>query len=87
MDRALSRHVRDGCVDYAALRRGSQDLDAWLAAAARTAHLSPLFKWYMADFGGSKAAVLRYLKPWLAAEEGWAVEWTGYDWSLNEERR
>lgn len=56
-------------------------------AAARTAHLSPIFKWYMEDFGGSKAAVLRYLKPWLAAEEGWAVEWTDYDWSLNEERR
>lgn len=56
-------------------------------AAARTAYLSPIFKWYMEDFGNSKAAVLRYLKPWLAADEGWAVEWTDYDWTLNEERR
>jgi hypothetical protein len=56
-------------------------------AAIRTAYLSPIFKWYMEDFGGSKAAVLRFLKPWFPAGDGWAVEWTDYDWTLNEERR
>lgn len=58
-----------------------------IEAAIRTAYLSPIFKWYMEDFGGSKAAVLRFLKPWLAAEESWTVEWTDYDWTLNEEAR
>ena len=53
--------------------------------AIRTAYLSPIFKWYMEDFGGSKASVLGYLKPWLPAQDDWAVEWTDYDWSLNEE--
>lgn len=56
-------------------------------AAIRTVYLSPIFKWYLEDFGGSKAAVLRFIKPWLAADEGWAVEWTDYDWTLNEEKR
>lgn len=55
--------------------------------AIRTAYLSPIFKWYMEDFGGSKASVLRSLKPWLAVRDDWAVEWTDYDWTLNEERR
>ena len=55
--------------------------------ATRTAYLSPIFKWYMEDFGGSKAAVLRSLRPWLPAQDDWAVEWTDYDWTLNEERR
>lgn len=56
-------------------------------AAIRTAYLSPIFKWYMEDFGGTKDSVLGYLKPWLPAQEGWAIEWTDYDWTLNEETR
>ena len=55
--------------------------------AIRTAYLSPIFKWYMEDFGGSKASVLRSLKPWLPTEDGWTLEWTEYDWTLNEEKR
>ncbi len=56
-------------------------------AKNRTAHLSPIFKWYMADFGGSRKSVLRFVKKWLPVEEDWGVSWTDYDWSLNEDKR
>ena len=56
-------------------------------AENRTAHLSPIFKWYMADFGGTKASVLAFVKKWLPVQEGWDVSWTDYDWSLNEDKR
>jgi len=55
--------------------------------AGETAYLSPIFKWYMKDFGGSKKSVLRFVRKWLPVEETWAVDWTVYDWSLNEEKK
>ena len=54
--------------------------------ASGTARLSPIFKWYLEDFGGSKPALLAYLRRWLPVEAQWKVVWTGYDWSLNEKR-
>ena len=56
-------------------------------ARTKTANLSPIFKWYMDDFGGTKASVLSYVKKWLPVDPEWAVEWTEYDWSLNEGAR
>lgn len=53
----------------------------------KTAYLSPIFKWYMEDFGGSKKSVLAFVKKWLPVEDDWTVEWTEYDWSLNEDKR
>lgn len=53
----------------------------------KTAYLSPIFKWYMEDFGGTKASVLAFVKKWLPVEPDWDVAWTDYDWSLNEEKR
>ncbi len=50
-------------------------------------HLSPIFKWYLEDFGGTKPDLLRYLRKWLPVEENWSIAWTDYDWSLNEVRR
>lgn len=55
--------------------------------AGETAYLSPIFKWYMKDFGGSKKSVLRYVKKWLPVEDSWTVDWTAYDWSLNEDKK
>jgi hypothetical protein len=55
--------------------------------AGETAYLSPIFKWYMKDFGGSKKSVLRFVKKWLPVEEQWSVDWTVYDWSLNEDKK
>ena len=53
--------------------------------AGETAYLSPIFKWYIEDFGGSKKSVLNFVKKWLPVEDGWTVEWTEYDWALNED--
>lgn len=56
-------------------------------ARSKTAYLSPIFKWYMEDFGGSKRSVLKYVKKWLVVEEDWSLEWTEYDWFLNEDKK
>lgn len=53
--------------------------------AGETAYLSPIFKWYIEDFGGSKKSVLNFVKRWLPVEDVWTVEWTEYDWALNED--
>jgi hypothetical protein len=53
----------------------------------KIAYLSPIFKWYMADFGGTKASLLAFVKKWLPVEDNWTVDWTEYDWSLNEGNR
>ncbi|TBR20886.1 DUF547 domain-containing protein [bacterium] len=55
--------------------------------AGKTAYLSPIFKWYIEDFGGSKKGVLNFVRNWLPVSEDWAVEWTEYDWSLNEDKK
>lgn len=55
--------------------------------AGETAYLSPIFKWYIKDFGGSKRSVLNFVKKWLPVEDSWTVDWTEYDWSLNEVKR
>lgn len=52
-----------------------------------TAYLSPIFKWYMEDFGGSRKSVLAFVKKWLPVEDSWTVDWTEYDWSLNEDKK
>lgn len=57
----------------------------------RTVYLSPIFKWYEADFRRNGAAILdyaeRYLPPEAAAElktGGFRIEYTDYDWGLND---
>lgn len=55
--------------------------------AGETASLSPIFKWYIEDFGGSKKSVLAFVKKWLPVEDNWTVDWTEYDWSLNEDKK
>ena len=60
-------------------------------AAKATAFLSPIFKWYAADFGGTDEARQRFIARLLPAGaardllmSGRArVVWTDYDWSLN----
>ncbi len=60
--------------------------------AARTAHLSSIFKWYGQDFGeGDQAALLaaaQYAAPEVRAAieadpAAWKVRYLAYDWSLN----
>jgi hypothetical protein len=60
-------------------------------AAARTVYLSPVFDWYQVDFGGTKAAVGRYLASYfpegperaLLLSGAFELRYTDYDWSLN----
>jgi len=69
-----------------------------LDRAARTVHLSRIFSWYAADFGGAwfgyrrRAALLRTVAAWAAPEQveylrahadGLRVRFLPYDWSLN----
>lgn len=63
-------------------------------AAGKRVYLSPIFKWYAEDFGGSEQGVGRYLARFhpqgaaraLLERGGFAVEYTPYDWSLNVQR-
>lgn len=59
--------------------------------SSHSAHLSPIFKWYGADFGVDDAAVLRAIARFfpagpahdLLAAGRVRILWTDYDWSLN----
>lgn len=59
----------------------------------RAVYLSPLFKWYGADFERASGSVLTALKSYwppeaaaALAEGGFRIRYTDYDWSLNESR-
>ncbi len=69
----------------------SADLNVF-DATTRTARLSHVFEWYLADFGRTHADLLRTIAPYasedvrsaLTAEASrWTVQWLDYDWSLN----
>jgi hypothetical protein len=59
--------------------------------AARTAHLSEIFKWFDEDFRGPAGSPQKYIAKYAAdpeaakllAADGFKVEWIDYDWSLN----
>jgi hypothetical protein len=60
-------------------------------AAAATVYLSPIFKWYGADFEKKSGSVLAALKPWWPGKSGvlvrddFKIRYTDYDWSLNDQ--
>ena len=57
-----------------------------------TIKLSSILKWFGSDFGGSKSAVLSYIRPYLPktaqplANSRTRVEYLDYDWRLNDQR-
>jgi len=60
-------------------------------AGARIVYLSPIFKWYGADFEKKSGTVLAALKPYWPEQArdalekgGFKIRYTDYDWSLNE---
>jgi hypothetical protein len=64
-----------------------------LDAAAKTLHLSPIFKWYGTDFTANGKSLADYVRPYLSPADaalltapGWRVAFTKYDWSLNDTR-
>lgn len=63
-------------------------------AGERTIELSPIFKWFREDFGGSKESTQRFVAPYFEgairdklAEAAYEVNYTDYDWSLNDQAR
>jgi len=63
-------------------------------AVTRTVYLSPIFKWYGADFEKKHGSVLAALQPYWpktsvapAADDGFRIRYTDYDWSLNQTTR
>jgi hypothetical protein len=55
-------------------------------AAARTLHLSPIFKWFAGDFERHSGSVVKFVqvyRPDLPAGQ-WKIRYTPYDWSLND---
>lgn len=56
--------------------------------ATNTLHLSPIFDWFRADFevvaGSVPAYVARYLDDPRISRPGVRIEYTKYDWSLND---
>jgi hypothetical protein len=63
-------------------------------AATGTLHLSPIFKWYEEDFTKPAGSLAAYVKPFLPEAQRAAlvdpakvrVEFTDYDWALNERK-
>ena len=64
-------------------------------AGTHTLHLSPIFKWYEADFTGTAGSLAGYVKSYLPAAQRDAlgasqkvvVKFTKYDWALNDSPR
>ncbi len=51
-----------------------------------TLYLSTIFKWYGDDFKKGGRSVSEYVDPFIeGATAGKSIEWTEYDWSLNEQ--
>ena len=60
-------------------------------AAKRTLHLSPIFKWFAGDFEAAAGSVEKFVTPFFPeaaraalAAGGFKVNYTDYDWSLND---
>ncbi len=61
-------------------------------ADSNTLWLSPIFKWYKEDFTGSTGSLENYVQPFLPEADGAKlkqaarveIEYTDYDWALNE---
>jgi hypothetical protein len=60
-------------------------------AAQRTVHLSPIFKWFSGDFETASGTILKFVTPFFSADAqrvlaggDFKIEFTDYDWSLND---
>jgi Protein of unknown function, DUF547 len=64
-------------------------------AAARTVHLSAIFKWFSGDFEAASGTVLKFAAPFfpdaaraaLGDGGGFKIDYTDYDWSLNDQAK
>jgi hypothetical protein len=78
LDRALDERMRAFVRDPARNR---------IDAERRTLHLSRIFDWYAADFGGPDG-LAAWIGRWAGADvSGFAVEFLPYSWELNDVAR
>lgn len=60
-------------------------------AVKRQVHLSPIFKWFDEDFEKKSGSVIGFVQDYLPAAAakqlgpGFRIEYTDYDWSLNDQ--
>ena len=65
------------------------------AIATHVVYLSPIFKGFAGDFEGAAGTVIKFVAPFfpesgrsaLAAGGAFRVEYTDYDWSLNDQAK
>ena len=71
----------------------SDDFKNRFDVVARKATISKIFDWYKKDFGNDESEVLMAISKFLpdqikksiqSAPDKWKVDYTNYDWSLNE---
>jgi hypothetical protein len=84
----LDRHLEEQAREFLLASPTKNGVDV----ATRRVHLSPIFRWYAADFGRNDAALGRYLARYFSGpqrellESGrFQIEYTHYDWSLNSQ--
>lgn len=62
-----------------------------LDAAKGVIYLSPIFKWFEADFVKKSGSVLSFIEPYLPKAPSdlasYGIRYTGYDWSLNDDEQ
>ena len=95
LDKTLKTFVKDALVDYGVLRASREDIEhSRVDDRERVVHLSPIFKWYGAEFEKQSGSVLAALKPYWPEEAAAAlgtgdfkIRYTDYDWSLNEQSK
>ena len=71
---------------------GTKEKNRWDAAAG-VLYLSPIFKWFSADFEKKSGSVVKFVTPYfspedqktIAAARSPEVRYTDYDWSLNSQ--
>lgn len=66
----------------------TQERNVKIDSKRKIVTVTPIFKWFRADFGGSEAAVLsflgRYIRTARLNEPGWKLNYFSYDWSIND---
>ena len=75
-------------LEVEAVRYVGQERNVKVDVARRTVTVSQIFEWFQKDFGGSEAAVLRFLARYVKTarldEPGWKLKYTPYDWTIND---
>lgn len=53
----------------------------------KTLKLSPIFDWFKEDFAAQSGSIIEFVNPYYnnKANNGFEIEYTNYDWSLNDQ--